>query len=179
MKHSENDLESYLNDHLAGSSSAVSVLEELIEKQELEGEVQFFADLKNNILKNRELLQRLIALAGLEESTGKKIAGGITAGVSKLKLKMEGFEPGHLGMLEALELLCLGLHGQRLLWQALGKIAGWYPEWSEVTFSELELEAASQRDAVEQRRLECAGETLASVERRQTVLEMRSSDLHP
>jgi len=150
----DQDLQRYLNDHLAGSAGAVDLIDNLATRQEDPAEAAFFHSLKAKVEADREQLRNLLTRTHLEESTTLQVAGKLTAGASNLKLKWEGLEPGKLGMLEALEMLTLGIQGKRLLWVLLSEIAPAFPEWKDIRFSDLELEAIEQRDAVEKRRLE-------------------------
>jgi hypothetical protein len=75
----------------------------------------------------------------------------------------EGFEPGELGLFEALEMLALGVQGKRLLWVALREIAPAYPAWKDVNFADLELEAIRQRDGVEAWRIEVVRDVFGTV----------------
>jgi hypothetical protein len=162
----DQDLQRYLNDHLAGSAGAVQLIDSLATRQEDPAEADFFHSLKAKVEADREQLRELLTRAGLEESSGLQIAGKLTAGASKLKLKWEGMEPGELGMLEALEMLALGIQGKRLLWVMLAELAPAFPEWEGIPFADLELEAIEQRDAVEERRLQHGRDSLIDAERR-------------
>ena len=145
-------LERYLNDHLAGATGALAVIESLARRQEDPAEESFFRDLKSAVEEDRQLLQDLLVLADLEVSSLQKLAGGITASAGRIKLMWEGMDPGELGAFEALEMLVLGIQGKRVLWLMLGDIAPLFPEWSQVDFTALERKARAQRDAVELRR---------------------------
>ena len=162
----DQDLQRYINDHLAGSQGAISLIQDLADRQEMESEAKFFLDLKSKVEKDQEILKSLLARANLEQSTILKIAGSLTAKAGRIKLMWEGLETGKLGMFEALEILALGIQGKRLLWVVLAEIAPFFPEWNDIHFADLELEAISQRDSVEERRVEAGREALTNIERR-------------
>jgi hypothetical protein len=162
----DHELERYLNDHLAGSAGAVRLIDHLATCQEDPGETEFFRSLKSKVEADREQLRELLARAGLKESAALQAAGKLTAGAGNLKLKWEGMEPGELGMLEALEMLALGIQGKRLLWLMLAELAPAIPEWQGIPFAELELAAIEQRDAVEARRLRHGRDSLIDPRRR-------------
>lgn len=162
----DKELQRYLNDHLAGSEGALILIQDLADRQEIVSEKQFFQDLKSKVAADQEILKDLLRRAGLDESTLLQMAGNLTAKAGRMKLFWEGMDAGELGMFEALEMLTLGIQGKRMLWVVLGEIASHFPEWNGVNFSDLELEAIKQRDAVEERRVETGREALASVERR-------------
>lgn len=161
----ENAIEHYLNDHLAGATGAISLIDELTRRQGDEAERAFYLELQGQVTADRDLLKDLIRRAGMEEKILAKVAGDISARAGKLKLMWEGLEPGKLGQFEALEILVLGIQGKRLLWTVLGEVASLYPEWSGVDFNALAQSAKQQRDAVEQRRLSSGRETLPGPER--------------
>lgn len=158
------ELERYLNDHLAGASGAILVIQHIIDTMEESEARDFFGDLKLMVQADRDLLQHLLTTSGMQPSTVLKVAGGITARVGLMKLMWEGLEPGMLGMFEAFEMLALGVQGKRLLWRALHEIAPWYPEWSDHDFSELERKAIEQRDGIEHWRIQAARTSLSPVE---------------
>ena len=122
-------LERYLNDHLAGATGALVIIDDLAARQTDPAEERFFRDLKSAVEEDRDLLKKLLKRADLEESTGQKRAGGITARAGRLKLLWEGMDPGELGIFEALEMLVLGIQGKRILWLMLGDIAPLFHEW--------------------------------------------------
>ena len=167
----DQQLERYLNDHLAGSSGAIVMIQHFVDTFEDAEAKDFFIRLKASVEEDRELLKRLLETAGLGKSAVLNVAGDITARVGFLKLMWEGFEPGKLGLFEGLEMLALGVQGKRLLWLALKEISAWYPEWSDVDFAKLELEAIAQRDGIELWRIEAARDVLPSIERRTRVFQ--------
>ena len=167
----DQNLQRYLNDHLAGSAGAVKLIDSLATRQEDPGEAEFFQILKRKVEADREQLRDLLTLVGLEESSALQVAGKLAAGASKLKLKWEGMDPGELGMLEALEMLVLGIKGKRLLWRLMAEIAPAFPEWKDVPFAGLEIDAIAQYDAVERRRLEHGRASL--IDRNRRAVRMR------
>ena len=161
----DKQLRRYLNDHLAGARGAIKVLDHLVASQAEEAAGEFYRHLKSQVEADHHKLQHLLASAGLDQSMPIQLAGAVTARAGRLKLMWEGFEPGELGLFEALEMLALGIQGKRLLWVILGNIAPAFPEWSEINFAELELAAIRQRDAVEARRIEAGRAALIDPER--------------
>ncbi len=135
------------------------MIQKLIETFEDPQAVDFFTELKSDVAEDRRLLERLLATAGLQPSGLLKAAGKATARVGFLKLMWEGFDPGELGLFEALEILALGVQGKRLLWGTLREVAAGFPEWSDIDFADLEREAIRQRDGVEVWRIEAARKT--------------------
>lgn len=162
----ERDLERYLNDHLVGSSGAILMIQHFIDTMEIAEAREFFADLKTSVEADRALLEKLLSSAGMSSSGFLNVAGDLTARIGFFKLRWEGFKPGHLGLFEGLEMIALGIQGKRLLWLALKEVACWFPEWKDVDFAKLELEAITQRDGVELWRIESTRDIFPSAERR-------------
>lgn len=162
----DSNLARYLNDHLAGSSGAVDLIGTLAEAADDPQEADFFHSLRVMVEEDRDLLKGLLEKIGHTDSGILQAAGNLTAKAGRLKLMWEGLEPGELGMLEALEMLCLGIQGKRLLWEMLAGLRPWVPEWSDVDFAALALEAITQRDAVEEYRIQAGIDALIEGERR-------------
>jgi hypothetical protein len=147
------ELERYLNDHLAGSCAAVVLIKDLAARQETDSERDFFLNLQASVEDDQVLLRQLMETGEMKESKALQVVGAVTAKAGQLKLRWEGLEPGELGMFEALEMLSIGIQGKRLLWIMLGEIDPRVPGWHDIHFADLESAAIRQRDAVEVRRL--------------------------
>lgn len=162
----DHDITRYLNDHLAGSSGALLLIQKLVESHDEPDAREFFRDLRTKVEADRFLLEDLLERIGKEPSAFHKMAGGIASRFVGIKLMREQVEPGKLGLFEALEMLALGVQGKRLLWVALMEVADWFPEWEEIDFVELELQAIQQRDYIEFWRIQAALSILVVDERR-------------
>lgn len=162
----DHDLARYLNDHLAGSSGALLLIQKLADSHDAPEARKFFLDLKEDVEADQSLLEDLLERIEQSPSALLKMAGGIAARISGIKLSWEQIEPGKLGLFEALEMLALGVHGKHLLWVALSEIAVWIPEWSDIDFAKLDLQAIQQRNTTEFWRIQAARDTLAGAERR-------------
>ena len=167
----DQELTRYINDHLAGSSGALLLVDQLAEKHHDSEAKEFFIRLKGKIQEDRAMLESLLQRIERRPSALMKAAGGVAARVGGLKLMWEKVEPGELGMFEALEMLALGIQGKRILWCAIEEIRPWFPEWEGIDFASLELEAIKQRDGVEEWRLQAALGSLVSAERRAMKVE--------
>jgi hypothetical protein len=162
---SEN-LERYLNYHLAGSVGAIRLIQHLSEAMDEPASRDYFVSLKAAVEEDQALLKQLVDGLGHVKGRPMLIAADITSRIGDLKLMWDGFESGQLGLLEGLEMLALGIQGKRLLWRALKEISCWYPEWGDVDFSHLEKRAVHQRDGVERWRIAAVSETLPGRDRR-------------
>lgn len=165
----DNELSRYLNDHLAGSSGALLLIQEIADKHDDPCAKAFFTDLKERVLEDRRLLEDILQRIDQAPSGFLKVAGGIAARVGGIKLMWEKVEPGRLGMFEALEMLALGVQGKRLLWIVMDLISQGYPEWESIDFRALELQAIEQRDGVEEWRQDAALRTFLAGEREEAA----------
>ncbi len=112
-------LEKYLNEHLAGSGSALGLLETLAEHQHDDAEI--YQNLRRGIFQNRLTLESLIHQWGFNRSTPLEWAAKAVSQVALFRFKHHGLVKGQLGLVEALEALELGVHGQTLLWRSLAE----------------------------------------------------------
>lgn len=147
-------LEKYLNEHLSGSSAALRLLSTLADNHREER--TFYEALKAGITHNRLQLIELLRLSGFSRSAWLEVASTCVATLGRLRVKAAGLRPGELGLLEALEALELGVHGQCLLWKTLQRLAPDYPAWREFDFDSLHTAATLQKQSVENKRIQAA-----------------------
>lgn len=155
-------LERYLNDHLAGSSGALLLIDQLVETLGDVAAREEMSQLKKEVMKDRRLLEQLLKKCDVAPSVLLKAAGQVSARMGMVKLWWEGMESGKLGIFEALEVLALGVQGKRLLWRALNSIAEQIPGWEDFDFIQLEKDALRQGDRVEHWRIEAARVSLGN-----------------
>lgn len=146
-------LEQYLNDHLSGSGAALSLLEILAQSDAQDR--AFYLDIQDKIASNRQLLIKLIRAQGFRRGRWQEVVGKGISAAGQLRLRWHGLSAGRLGLVEALEMLGLGIHGQVLLWITLKEMAplptpasDW--DWD---FESLIAGAETMRGQVEARRL--------------------------
>ena len=151
------DLNSYLNDHLAGSVGALELLDRLIGIYQEKPLERFFRELRSEIEADQETLKRLIASLGQEESTVRKAGAWVMEKLSRAKIQPGEEEKGELGLFLALEGLALGITGKRALWRALAAASAALPQLRSLDYDELEKRAVEQHGRVEAKRLEVAG----------------------
>ncbi|HWM26016.1 MAG TPA: hypothetical protein VNP98_14455 [Chthoniobacterales bacterium] len=154
-------LNSYLNDHLAGSVGALELLDRLIDiyrEKPLEG---FFRDLRDEIEADQEVLKSLIASLGQDESTARKAGAWVMEKLSRAKIQPGEAAEGEMGLFLALEGLALGITGKRSLWRALAAASVTAPPLR-LDYDELEKRATEQHDRVEAKRLAIAREIFQS-----------------
>jgi hypothetical protein len=146
-------LETYLNDHLAGSMGAVDLLKRL----EAAGTnmTQDFVELRMDVEADQQELRGLMARVNVKESRSRQIGGWLAEKFGQIKLKLD--DPnGPLQLLESLEALALGIDGKLALWQALGAAAEVSPSLRVVSYEHLAKREIEQRQRLESLRLEAA-----------------------
>jgi hypothetical protein len=146
----------YLNDHLAGSTAALQLLDNLHDTAEGLEDRRFFEALRSAVSEDRETLLRVMRDVGGRESAVRHAGGWIAERVLQLKLAYDGAGDRALAALEALELLALGILGKRALWRALAAAAPGLPNLKDVDFEHLMERAGEQHDRVEACRLDWA-----------------------
>ena len=144
----------YLNDHLAGSIAAIELIDDLIKAFENKSLKPFLVDLKSDIEADQKVLEQLIENADESESVARKAAAWISEKAARTKFKIAGEEIGGLGLVQALEMLALGVRGKELLWRALQNCV--YRAPSDVDLAKLEQRAVEQQKRLEDKRLEAA-----------------------
>jgi hypothetical protein len=112
--------------------------------------------LRDEIAGDQAALEGLLAEFG-EESRTRRAAGWIAEKVGRIKVDMDGLKFGELGLLEALEMLALGIAGKRMLWAALSAAFKHSPLLSSVDLAFMERRALAQLERVETARLASAG----------------------
>ena len=151
-------LTSYLNDHLAGSVSAIELLDHLVETNDNQPLGAFFERLRSDIIQDQEVLKKLVHRFNAKQSSVRKAAGWLTEKFTRVKLKAAGEKIGEMGLVQALEVLVLGITGKQLLWRSLSAALGDSPLLKGVDLPRLEERAIDQIERVEAKRLEAARE---------------------
>lgn len=150
----------YLNDHLAGSVTAIELLEYLEKTFTGTATGRFAAELRADILADRRELEALMARLHVEVRSPRKAATWVAEKLTEVKLRLDDASGGALHRLEALEAVSVGIEGKRLLWRALAAAAEGTPGLRGTDYGRLEQRAEDQRQRVEAFRLEAAREAL-------------------
>ena len=149
-------LETYLNDHLAGSVVALEMLATLEQNHRDTGVGQFAAQLKEDVASDRQQLESIIERFEISEHPTRKAAAWLTEKMTALKLRWDDPGDRSLRLLETFEALSLGIEGKRGLWLALRFAAEECPPLQIADYDKLIERADDQRDRVEQMRLNTA-----------------------
>ncbi|HEY9505651.1 MAG TPA: hypothetical protein VIQ27_06750 [Gemmatimonadales bacterium] len=152
-------LQTYLNDHLAGSVMAVQMAERTIRENEGGSIAVRLSRVLEEIREDQAVLKGLIERVGAGESPVKKAGAWLAEKAGRLKLGGTD-EPGELSRLEVLEILTMGIHGKQALWRTLRVAAPGHEGLRGLDYDLLEHRAIRQHEAVEAMRLEAAAEVL-------------------
>lgn len=152
-------LETYLNDHLAGSVSAIELLERAVDEHRHSALGPQLADLLAAIREDQEVLRGLMTRLGYSEHSLKQAGAWLAEKIGRLKTGASHDSP--LARLELFEALSLGIHGRLKLWRALRAVLLRHPALQELDFPRLERLAQEQHDLVEAWRIEAAETALA------------------
>ncbi len=150
----------YINDHIAGSVAALELIDHLISSHADHPLEAFLLDLQREIKADQEVLRELLGDANQHESWFRKLAGWMTEKFARSKIKIAGEQIGGLGLVQALEMLALGIRGKQLLWRALGTSK--WPALRNVDLARLEQRAIEQQERVEEKRLAAARKAFTS-----------------
>lgn len=148
----------YLNDHMAAATGGVELIRRVAGSNRGTPYGEALAELRTEIEEDRAALASIMDRLGVRTDEVRKV---IAWGAEKLgRLKLNGQVTGYspLSRLEELEILELGVTGKRLLWEALlrNPPAG----ISEGELAHLAERARSQRERLEDLRLQAADEAL-------------------
>jgi hypothetical protein len=153
-------LESYLNDHLAGSVSALELLAHRADIHKSETLGNFFAEVEREIKADQDVLREVMRALGVGESSIRKASAWAAEKVGRARLIIAGDEPGSLGLLLTLEGLILGVTGKKGLWRALA--AAKLRQLKGYNFEELQHRAEQQIQKIEAERIRTARQAFAA-----------------
>jgi hypothetical protein len=153
------DLDSYLNDHLAGSISALELIAHWVEVHKGEPLGRFFAETEREIKADQDTLRDVMRTLGVEESKVRQAGAWVAEKVGRARLMIAGDEQGSLGLVLTLEGLIMGVTGKKLLWRALA--AAKLPQLNHYNFEELQRRAEQQIQKIEAERIQAAREVFS------------------
>jgi hypothetical protein len=148
------ELDSYLNDHLAGSVSALELIEHWAHLHDGKPLGVFFSQIDTEIRADQNVLRNLMRRLGLGESSLRKASAWAAEKVGRVRLMIAGGEQESLGLVLSLEGLIMGIVGKKLLWRSLA--AANLAELNGYDFRELERRAEQQIDRIEAERIRAA-----------------------
>ena len=115
------ELDSYLNDHLAGSVGALELLDHWIKLCDGKPLAKFFAGLREEIEADQKTLQELMRTLGTKEVVFDGQARGWRRNLAGPSLAIAGDESGGLDLVLALETIAMGITGKKLFLARAGR----------------------------------------------------------
>lgn len=152
----DEQLATYLNDHLAGSVVALELMENLEEVYSGQPVAGFVAKLRADIEADRQELETIMKGLEIPQSVTRKASAWLTEKLTQLKLRLDDSEAGDLRLFESFEALSLGIEGKKSLWIALAAAAEVSPRLQIAGYQRLQKRAEEQRSRVEAKRIELA-----------------------
>ncbi len=152
-------LDSYLNDHLAGSISALELIAHWKEVHKGEPLGSFFVETEREIKADQDTLRDVMRTLGVEESKMRQAGAWAAEKVGGARLIIAGDEPGSLGLVLTLEGLIMGVTGKKHMWRALA--AAKLPRLNRYNFEELQRRAEQQVERIEAERISAVREAFA------------------
>ena len=153
------DLDSYLNDHVAGSISALELIAHWVEVHKGEPLGRFFVESEREIKADQDTLRDVMRTLGVEESKIRQAGAWAAEKVGRARLMIAGDEQGSLGLVLTLEGLIMGVTGKNLMWRALA--AAKLPGLSRYNFEQLQRRAEQQVERIEAQRISAVRQVFA------------------
>jgi hypothetical protein len=147
-------LEIYLNDHLAGAAAGSELASKISSEYAGTRFGPFLAELAHEIEQDKVTLEGLMERLGVQQSPIKQAAGWIAEKVSRVKLSETMTGDQDLKRLLEFETLSLGIEGKLSMWRALIAVSDSYAELAVIDLARLAKRAESQRDNLEDHRLQ-------------------------
>ena len=145
------NLDSYLNEHLAGSLGALELIDHWAEVHKDEPLGSFFLEIEKEIKADQETLRDVMRTLHVEESKVRKAGAWAAEKVGRARLIIAGDEPGSLGLVLTLEGLIIGVTGKKLLWITLA--ATKLPQLNNSNLEQLRRRAEQQVERIEAQRI--------------------------
>jgi hypothetical protein len=153
------DLDSYLNDHLAGSISALELIAHWVEVHKGEALGSFFVETEREIKADQDTLRDVMRTLGIEESKVRQAGAWVAEKVGRARLMIAGDEQGSLGLVLTLEGLIMGVTGKKLMWRSLA--AAKLPRLKSYNFEEPQRRAEQQIERIEAERIPAVSQAFA------------------
>jgi hypothetical protein len=150
------ELASYLNDHLAGSVSALELIAHWVHDQKREPLGDFFAETEREIKADQDKLRDIMRSLGIEESKVRKVGAWAAEKLGRARLIIAGDEDGSLGLVLTLEGIIMGVTGKKMLWRTLAVAS--LPQLNGYDFEELQRRAEQQIERIEAERVRAVPE---------------------
>jgi hypothetical protein len=152
-------LDTYLNDHLAGSVGACEIAKRCANENSGTELGQFLSKFLAEIEEDQRTLEGLMDAVGAARNQVKQAGAWLGEKLTRLKL---GTGEKDLSNLLSVETLCVGVEGKTCLWKALPEVAASHEALTGIDFGRLQQRAQAQRDGLERHRLDLARRALGA-----------------
>jgi hypothetical protein len=149
----------YLNDHLAGSVTALELIRYAARQHAGTELGTFLTGLRQEIKQDQNVLREMLAAVGARPQRHKLAAAWLVEKASRLKLNGELLKRSALTDMLELETITIGIHGKAQGWRALREAAG-QDVYAGHSLGALIERAQAQHEAVEVHRREAARRAL-------------------
>jgi hypothetical protein len=153
---SKDALNVYLNDHLAGSTAACDLIEQIRDHNQGTPLAEFLQVILEEVRADQSVLETLMDQLGIEKSTVKQAGSWLMEKVSRIKFVTTERVAGETRNLIELEALQLGVQGKQGLWLALEQVTDLDSRLAGFEFGALADRAEHQARSIEQQRLQAA-----------------------
>ena len=149
-------LGAYLNDHRAGATAAVHLLERLAESDSDHVDRAHLDRLREDVAADLAVLEDVMERLDIPRDTLREAGGWMSEKLGRLRLSpvVTGSEP--LSHLLEIETIKLGVHGKKSLWRALHHVAGEDSRMADLDFEALAQRAEAQIEDLESTRRDLA-----------------------
>ncbi len=158
----DEQLGTYLNDHLAGSTAGLDLARRIGAQAEGTPLGEFMATLVAEIEADQKTLEDLIESLSVERQPLKQAATWMLEKVARLRLNPAVLGSKELALLIQLETLWMGVQGKRSLWESLAELAGRDARLAPLDTARLIERATEQAHGLEVQRRALAPLALAS-----------------
>lgn len=156
-------LATYLNDHLGGANAGVEMARELQKDVEGERDADLLGRLAEEIEEDVETLRALLEIIGITRNPVKQAAGWLAEKVQRVTVGEVVTGSAHLTRLLKVESLSLGVEGKLGLWLALMEVTAANPQLAGIDLPRLVERARDQRRRLETVRLDVARRAFTTV----------------
>ncbi len=163
MSNSNDAIEVYLSDHLAGSAAAIELVTKMRSNNEASPLGDFLTWLQGEIESDKASLESLMQQLDASTSTVKQVGAAAAEKLGRLRFSERVTGSSALSRLLEMEMLSVGISGKLGLWLALTEVAPSRPELVVAELEHLADRARQQLEQLEPHRLAAAGEALAPI----------------
>jgi hypothetical protein len=148
----DKSMDTYLNDHLAGSMLGSDLAERIRDRHAGDPLGATMDTIAAEIEEDRQSLVDLMERMGTDKNPVKQVTAWLGEKASRVKLSGATSADGEVGSLLSLESLTLGVEGKASLWKALIEVRELYPPLLEIELEDLLARAENQLQTLEAER---------------------------